>query len=339
MCCSCSWTRWVSIGHSGTLSMLTDAAAVRAAHERWLAESLRQLESAGRIVRDGDGYRAADGAPSEPETVWERWEREKQAGGTQAAAEAGLAEATLRSLPGILTGRVLATDVMFPDSSLRLVRPVYRGNPVSDHFNDVLARAAVAHIDARVAVDPAARVRIIEIGAGTGATTAAVLERLRRLSRQHRGVPLHGPVAHLPCPREEDFASEHPYLRRVDLRRRGPGRDARDPVGTYDLAIAANVLHATRDIRRTLRHRQGDVASAAECCCSTRSRTTTGFTPRHVRPARGVVALRRRRPAHPRVPRAVSRDVATASYRTRGSHRSRSPRASVTGSGSRSSHA
>jgi len=68
---------------------------------------------------------------------------------------------------------------MFPNSSMSLVEEVYRGNRVADLFNELLGDAVTAFIEERLAREPAARLRILEVGAGTGGTTAGLLERLR----------------------------------------------------------------------------------------------------------------------------------------------------------------
>ena len=88
-------------------------------------------------------------------------------------------ETTLRALPGILTGAIRATDVMFPNGSLALVEGVYKNNPVADYFNDALAGMVAGFVEERLKQDASARIRILEVGAGTGGTSAPVLARLK----------------------------------------------------------------------------------------------------------------------------------------------------------------
>ena len=106
-----------------------------------------------------------------------------------------LVEACLRALPEILTGKRLATEVIFPDGSMHLVEGVYQGNAGADYFNGVLADTAVAYVRERLARDPAAEIRILEIGAGTGGTTAAVLPALAPFKDHHPGILLYGPLS------------------------------------------------------------------------------------------------------------------------------------------------
>ncbi|MBV2240622.1 hypothetical protein KQR57_05015 [Bacillus inaquosorum] len=79
-----------------------------------------------------------------------------------------MVEHTLRSLPRILTGEVLATDIIFPNSSMELVEGIYQNNAVADYFNNLLAQKVIDYIQERLRQNPDARIRIIEIGAGTG---------------------------------------------------------------------------------------------------------------------------------------------------------------------------
>lgn len=65
-------------------------------------------------------------------------------------AHVRLAEETLRVLPDILTGKLPATEVMFPDSSFRLVEGIYRNNIISDFFNDKLADTLIAVLRERL---------------------------------------------------------------------------------------------------------------------------------------------------------------------------------------------
>ncbi|WP_133476106.1 hypothetical protein, partial [Lactobacillus crispatus] len=89
-----------------------------------------------------------------------------------------LVETMLRALPSILRGAVRATDVMFPNGSLALVEGVYKDNPVADYFNEALAEKVARFVEERLKQEPSTRIRLLEIGAGTGGTSARVLARL-----------------------------------------------------------------------------------------------------------------------------------------------------------------
>ena len=104
------------------------------------------------------------------------------------AGHADLLAPCVAALPDVLAGRVRGTDVLFPGGSLALVRRVYEGSTLADAANRALAEAVVAAVRARRAAGGAGPVRILEFGAGTGATTAVVAAALERLG---------GPVEYL----------------------------------------------------------------------------------------------------------------------------------------------
>jgi 3-oxoacyl-(acyl-carrier-protein) synthase/SAM-dependent methyltransferase/acyl carrier protein len=225
-------------------------------YERWLAESLSVLVKRGFVEHEGESYSAIEGAVLQAEAVWREWEDRKDEWLTRpsAAPYAILLETTLRALPAILKGERRATDVMFPNSSLALVEGIYKNNPVVDYFNAAVADVVTSFVDERVRQDPSARIRIFEIGAGTGGTSAGVLARLKPYASciaEYRYTDLSQTfLLHA----QRTYGSDHPYLSYGIFDVGKPIAGQSIDAGGYDLVIAANVLHATRNIRNTLRN-------------------------------------------------------------------------------------
>ena len=188
--------------------------------------------------------------------TWRRWDEHKGMWLADADLKAGviLVETTMRALGDILTGQRRATDVMFPDSSMRLVEGTNQGNKITDFFNGVLANTVIAYIHERQA-HGAEALRILEIGAGTGGTSAMLLAKLRELHghpvREYcytdisRGFLLHG---------EQVYGAANPFLTCRLFNVEEPLADQEVPADAFDVVIAANVLHATSNIRRSLRN-------------------------------------------------------------------------------------
>src|SRR5690606_25208975 len=80
-----------------------------------------------------------------------------------------------RNLAGVLTGAVDPLALLFPEGSTALAERLYRESPQSLTINELVGRAARAALAHRQGGAP---VRAIEIGAGTGSATAAVLPAL-----------------------------------------------------------------------------------------------------------------------------------------------------------------
>ncbi|WP_417675559.1 SDR family NAD(P)-dependent oxidoreductase [Roseibium sp.] len=176
------------------------------------------------------------------------WQAQKQAGRSLAQME--LAETALKALPEILTGRRRATDVLFPDGRQTLVEAVYKENAVAARFSRTVAEAAAQVVaDWKPAHD---KLRILEIGAGTGGTSEPVFEALRAHAGRideyaytdvSRAFLIHA---------ERSYADKIPGLTTALFDVEKPLADQKIEPSRYDLVIAANVLHATADIGRTL---------------------------------------------------------------------------------------
>ncbi|MFI0777853.1 SDR family NAD(P)-dependent oxidoreductase [Streptomyces sp. NPDC021212] len=158
----------------------------------------------------------------------------------------------MRNLFPVLRGEVRATDVMFPGGSTALVEGAYRGSPVVDRANDLVISAGARYLAERARSGDGGRpLSVLEVGAGTGGTTAVVLPELARLGEDLRYVYTDISMAFLQHGRER-FGAQYPF---VEFRKLDAGRDPGDQgfePGGFDVVIAANVLHATDDLLATL---------------------------------------------------------------------------------------
>jgi acyl transferase domain-containing protein/thioesterase domain-containing protein/SAM-dependent methyltransferase/NAD(P)-dependent dehydrogenase (short-subunit alcohol dehydrogenase family) len=163
-----------------------------------------------------------------------------------------LLSATIAGLPDVLTGRRTAMEVLFPNGRGDLVEAVYRGNPLADHLNDLLAHRVLTLAEGRRTL------RVLEVGAGTGGTTHAVLGRL-------------GPgVSYLFTDVARAFVGAARRTFGGDPRVGFAVFDLEAPVppevaaaGPFDVVIASNVLHATRRIGDVLARLHGVMAPGA----------------------------------------------------------------------------
>ncbi|MER6036912.1 SDR family NAD(P)-dependent oxidoreductase [Streptomyces sp. NPDC001835] len=157
----------------------------------------------------------------------------------------------LTALPDVLAGRRPAMEVLFPDGSAERVAAVYRGDPVTDRCNAEVARLVLEQVGARRAADPAAPVRILEIGAGTGGTTAAVLAALAPYGDSVEYVFTDVSPAFVRKARNR-FGAQYPFTRfeALDIEADPAGRGLTS--GAHDVVLATNVLHATRRLSDTL---------------------------------------------------------------------------------------
>ncbi|ANZ20612.1 polyketide synthase family protein [Streptomyces noursei ATCC 11455] len=235
----------------------------RTERDPWLAKVLAaQLASLdhGEILplyADWLAHAEQVGVPAEPvEVVLAQWDRQCELWSTDAhrTAELRLVSATLRALPDVLTGRIRPTDVIFPRGSMELVEGCYRDNPAADLFNQAMARAAVDIVTERLRHEPGARLRILEIGAGTGGTSSGMFAALKPYQDSIESYVYTDLSKAFLNHARATYGPDVPYLdcRLLNIEQPLAGQDVAE--GGFDLVIAANVLHATRDTRNTLRN-------------------------------------------------------------------------------------
>lgn len=201
------------------------------------------LEAAETLVSAQD-----DPSGSSRADAWAAWEGLKRDG--VSPAQMALAEAALKALPDILTGKRRATDVLFPEGRQTLVEAVYKENRIAERFSRTVADAAARFAESRKSsVHP---LRILEIGAGTGGTSEPVFDALAPFAEKI-GEYLYTDVSRaFLIHAERRYQTRVPGLKTALLDIEKPLEGQGIEAGRYDLVIAANVLHATSDILETL---------------------------------------------------------------------------------------
>ncbi|MFM2061280.1 MAG: polyketide synthase PksN [Cyanobacteriota bacterium] len=224
-------------------------------YKRWLEESLQILQAKAYLEYDGQNY--INKQPSIDQAyLWQEWDKLKTTWlqDNNQKALVNLVEPCLRALPKIITGKQQATDVIFPDSSIALVEDVYKGNLVADFYNRILQNSVVAYIQLRLVQDPTAQIRILEIGAGTGGTTAGLLAQLRPFQNNIAEYCYTDISKAFLQHAQREYAPTYPYIKTQIFDVEKPLAEQGIQPNHYDLLIAANVLHATKNIRNTLRN-------------------------------------------------------------------------------------
>ena len=222
----------------------------------WLGETFDILARNNFLEGNGPIYIKKDPTPIDIGMEWQEWQRQispfREDPDTK--AQIHLIEAMLRGLPEILAGKIPATDIMFPNSSMELVEGIYINNPVADYFNEILANAVCAYLKFRCEKDPSARIRIMEIGAGTGGTSVMIFQKIKPYGEHIQEYCYTDISKAFLLHAEKKYRPDNPYLTYQIFDVEAPVSTQGIKVGEYDIAIAANVLHATKNIHRTLRN-------------------------------------------------------------------------------------
>jgi amino acid adenylation domain-containing protein len=149
------------------------------------------------------------------------------------------------ALADVLAGRLEPLTLLFPAEGAG-AGAFYETSPYARTVNGLLTEA-VGWLAASL---PAGRVlRVLEAGAGTGGATSALLPALSRGRRHYVFTDLS--AGFLTAARRK-FAAEGLETRLLDVER--PPLDQGYAPEGFDLILAANVLHATTDIGRSLSH-------------------------------------------------------------------------------------
>jgi len=250
--------RWIASAgpHPGGTAYAGVLARLEALSRRYALRAVRDVPAAGVVSahrRLHARLRAlaaeADGDSRDPGEEAGRLRAECP----EAAGEITLLARCGERLADVLRGQCDPLTLLFPPGGAVAATDLYKNTPVARRMNELVG-AAVAALAAPAASDPP--LRVLEIGAGTGGTTTAVLSAL-------------------PASAEYVFTDVSPLFL-AQARERFKGRAGlrcqaldieKDPLGQgfapgqFDLVVAANVLHATRDLRAALGHARSLLAA------------------------------------------------------------------------------
>jgi acyl transferase domain-containing protein/NAD(P)-dependent dehydrogenase (short-subunit alcohol dehydrogenase family)/acyl carrier protein/SAM-dependent methyltransferase len=230
-------------GERQTAESLLAQTAIIPIYGRLLARWINHLVEQGRCVSEPDGSFVPLDIPASAG----REELVSQAAGDfqQDGAILEYVASCGRQLAAILIGKQSPLETLFPNGDPSLAERLYERSPLSLYFNSIAG--AVVAAAGSVRSKPC---RILEVGAGTGATTSSVLPLLPSGQVEYHFTDL----SHTFLNRAKRKFEGYPFVRYglLDVER--------DPIGqgygaeSFDVVVATNVLHATADLRVTLAH-------------------------------------------------------------------------------------
>ena len=243
-------------GEKENIDRIKNSSGTIAKYHRFLIESLELLEIHGYVKKVQDQIEIlADTSDEDDNKVWPEWYNIKDSivGKSALKNQMGLTESCIKRLPEILRGEIAVTSILFPGSSMNQIEEIYKRNAFADYFNSAMADVVEAYIKLRLADDPEAKIRIIEIGAGTGGTSLGIFQRIKPWAKsvQYCYTDISQQFLFFAKDRYEEIA---PYMDcKVWDITKSPSQQGID-IGEYDIAIAANVLHAVPNIKKALQN-------------------------------------------------------------------------------------
>jgi acyl transferase domain-containing protein len=264
----------LTVGDTVTLETVMTTLPIEPKHRRLVRRLLDMLAEDGWLRTERDGWRVVQ-AGTEPPA---RRHAQLLAEFPAFEAEISLVERCGSQLAGVLRGDVDPLQLLFPGGSSAQMDAIYRRLPLARAFNELVGTA----VRATVAHAPAGRpIRVLEVGAGSGATTDAVLGALG----DHT-------IDYLFTDISPAFTNKARGRFRANSSVRVATFDATvDPTTqglvpeSFDLVIAANVVHATPHLSATLHNLRTLLAPGGQLLlleATTRERfsdLTVGLTP------------------------------------------------------------
>ena len=202
-----------------------------------------EAQGGGFVVRVGHGDPLPEDVPDDPEAFADGMASRYAHG----AVEVGLFRRSANALSDVFTGRADPLTLLF-SSGEPTAADLYMRAPVAKAANRMLGDAVAALLEA---FPDGRRLRVLEVGAGTGSATELVLPELPagRFDYVYTDIS-----AGFFAEAEGRFGgSEAGIEYRVLDVEKDPVAQGFDAHG-YDLVIASNVLHATRYLEETLAH-------------------------------------------------------------------------------------
>lgn len=153
-----------------------------------------------------------------------------------------LLDVCIENLSQILTGQKEPLEILFPHGSLERVIPVYTNNSIADYYNQIVAEIVTNYAN----TFPDRKLRILEIGSGTGSTAKFVVPKLKRRDAKY----IFTDLSFAFLSNGKKLFSEFDFIdyQIVDVSK---PIQLKSPV---NVVVATNVIHATADVEKSIRH-------------------------------------------------------------------------------------
>ncbi len=220
-------------------------------HSRLFRRLFEMLARAGVVEASGDRFVVGSGSedhspptlPADAEAFGSEMADRYEHGST----EVGVFRRSAGALAEVLVGDADPLTLLF-SSGEPTAADLYLKAPVARASNQMLADAVATLLEQ---MPEGRRLRVIEVGAGTGSATAAVLPQLPEGRFDYTYTDI---SAGFFAEAEDRFGGREASIdyRGLDIEQ-DPGSQGFE-YHAYDLVIASNVLHATRYLSETLQH-------------------------------------------------------------------------------------
>lgn len=224
---------------SHTIEQLMQQVGISATYNHLIERWLNNLVANGLINEKNGVYSSANGLP-EPEldSLW----AEVQGSLADLPQMTDYIRRCGSKLADVITGKESPLETLFPGGAYDTVEFLYSKWAVARYFNGI----------SRVVLETASRnksIRLLEIGAGTGGLSGALIPAMPEHSVYH-----YTDVSDFFLARAAQNFEAYPFVRYGLLNIENEPAEQGYPLHSFDIVAAANVLHATTNLDQTLQH-------------------------------------------------------------------------------------
>ena len=164
-------------------------------------------------------------------------------------AQISYVEECLYQLESLVKGETDPLTLLFPEGKMDIARASYENNLINRYLNQLIVAGIEAH--AHEAIQKNHPLRIIEIGAGVGGTTAPVIKRLREL-KQEKGLKFEYWFTDISRFFLNEAKMRWPEVTPHFFDINASFTEQGIPLNSWDIVLCANVLHNARHIPKML---------------------------------------------------------------------------------------
>lgn len=234
------------------------AAKVASRHRQIIVRWLQILAERGYVIKRQDCFLGT--APLTQDKVEQRWKSAMEAwSGTLGSRKIiDYLMTNAAQLPQLMSGEQQAALLLFPEGRMDIAHSLYRDTAVSRYLNQSVADAVMRIAAVKQAVSDTlpseeGSLRIMEIGAGTGATTDAVVCSLKAaISNRQQPDYLFTDISHFFIAAARERYQDCPWMRYqiVDIDQNLFAQGVKQE--SVDIVIAAGMLNNARDTDRVI---------------------------------------------------------------------------------------
>jgi SAM-dependent methyltransferase len=237
------WNVYRAPGERHDVSELITHLHMAERHDKLLHRWLDILCDERLLVRDGQAFVSVEPLRAESPAVLLNAARERW---PEVPELVNCLRCCGENLQAILTGEKSALEFLFPAGSFTVAEAIYERSSGWRYCNVLLATAMGVIAKGWEQDRP---LRILEIGAGVGGTTKSLLPVLTTVNTEY----VFTDVSKLFLSRSQKKFAEYAFVRRQIFDLEKEPEQQGFAAESFDVIAAANVLHATTDIRVTMR--------------------------------------------------------------------------------------